>query len=207
MGREIRKPASHPADSHPDGKLGVWETGGLVTCFLGLGSNLGKREKNIELALQYLDENEQIKLEKISSIIETDPVLPQGAKSQALLNNSPRRIPPLADLTGQEKFLNAVAKIKTSLPPQSLLTALKQIEKRIGRRPAPRFSPRVIDLDILLYGDRKIDEENLKIPHPQIQERKFVRKLLGEICPPEADEISRTSQEETHRNLLVSLAK
>ncbi len=134
----------------------------LETCFLGIGSNLGRREKNIELALHHLRENKQIKLEKISSIIETEPVLPQGTE-------------------GQEKFLNAVVRIKTSLSPQSLLTAIKKIEKKIGRIPAPRFSPRVIDLDILLYGNKEIDEENLKIPHPQIQERKFVRKLLGEI--------------------------
>lgn len=134
----------------------------MTSSFLGLGSNLGNRKKNIEAALQYLGEHKRIKVEKISSIIETEPVLPQGAKQQNF-------------------FLNAVVKIKTDLLPQDLLIALKEIERRIGRKPAPRFSPRVIDLDILLYGDKQIDEENLKIPHPQIQERKFVKKLLREV--------------------------
>jgi len=136
--------------------------GMLRICFLGLGSNLGDRKRNIALALEYLNEHKGIKVEKVSAVIETVPILPQGAKPQ-------------------RKFLNAVVKIKTSLSAQDLLATLKQIERRIGRRPAPRFSPRVIDLDILLYGDEKIDEENLKIPHPQIQERKFVRELLEEV--------------------------
>ncbi|MCK4859631.1 MAG: 2-amino-4-hydroxy-6-hydroxymethyldihydropteridine diphosphokinase [Candidatus Omnitrophica bacterium] len=162
MGGKIRKPPSTQSPRHPAGKPGNWETGGLVTCFLGLGSNLGDRRENIRLVLQHLKKNKQIKIQKLSSIIETEPILPKGAKPQG-------------------KFLNAVVKIKTGLLPQDLLTALKEIEKKMGRKAAPRFSPRVIDLDILLYGDKQIEEENLKIPHPQIQERKFVKKLLGEI--------------------------
>ena len=164
ISHQVTKSPGPQTRKSPVARKKLLETGDwkLEICFLGLGSNLGKREKNIELALQYLGENKQIKLEKISSIIETAPILPQGAKPQ-------------------RKFLNAVVKIKTSLSAQDLLATLKQIERRVGRRPAPRFSPRVIDLDILLYGNEKIDEENLKIPHPQIQERKFVKKLLREI--------------------------
>ncbi|RKY38954.1 MAG: 2-amino-4-hydroxy-6-hydroxymethyldihydropteridine diphosphokinase [Candidatus Omnitrophota bacterium] len=134
----------------------------MVICYIGLGSNLGEREGNIKQALYLLKESRKIEIEKISSIIETEPVLPPHAPAQG-------------------RFLNAVVRIKTDLSPEELLSLLKEIERRMGRQPAPRFSPRIIDLDILLYGDRKIRKKTLEIPHPQIEERSFIKRLLKEV--------------------------
>jgi len=134
----------------------------MVICYIGLGSNLGEREGNIKQALYLLKESRKIEIEKISSIIETEPVLPPYAPAQG-------------------RFLNAVVRIKTDLSPEELLSLLKEIERRMGRQPAPRFSPRIIDLDILLYGDRKIRKKTLEIPHPQIEERSFIKRLLKEV--------------------------
>jgi len=130
-------------------------------CYIGLGSNLGNRQANINKAIEYLKSNSQIKIEKISSIIETEP---QGG-------------PP------QGKFLNAVVKIKTSLAPQDLLRFLQDIEAKLGRTRLIRNGPRTIDLDILLYDNKVIDEPNLEVPHPRMFERDFVLKPLLEIEP------------------------
>ena len=132
-----------------------------MNVFIGIGSNLGDREYFINEAINYLRKNSQINIEKISSIIETDPCggPPQG------------------------KFLNAVIKIKTFLKPEELLSVLQSIENRLGRKRLIRNGPRTIDLDILLYGDKIIDYPELKIPHPRMFEREFVMNLLFEIAP------------------------
>jgi len=131
----------------------------MESVYIGIGSNLGDRQKNIDLAIENLRSTSSIVVEKISSIYETDPVggPPQG------------------------KFLNGVIRIKTALSPKELLAILKEIEKSLGRRQAVRFGPRVIDLDILTYGDIRINEENLIIPHPRMNEREFVLQGLREI--------------------------
>jgi 2-amino-4-hydroxy-6-hydroxymethyldihydropteridine diphosphokinase len=131
----------------------------MVVCFLGVGSNLGNRRKNIKKALDYLSKTKGIKIEKSSRIYETEPVggPPQG------------------------KFLNAAIKIKTSLSPAILLKALKKIEKDLGRKKTVRFGPRQIDLDILFYANKIIKTRNLVIPHPRMFEREFVLKPLREI--------------------------
>jgi len=131
----------------------------MVVCYLGVGSNLGNRRKNIKKALDYLAKTKGIKIEKASRIYETKAVggVPQG------------------------KFLNAAIKIKTSLTPQLLLETLKKIEKDLGRKNTVRWSPREIDLDILLYGNKVIKIKNLVIPHPRMFEREFVLKPLREI--------------------------
>jgi len=131
----------------------------VVVCYLGVGSNLGKRSRNIKKALDYLVKTKDIKLEKVSRIYETQS---QGG-------------PP------QGKFLNAAVKIKASLSPQTLLKALKKIEKDVGRKKTVRFGPREIDLDILLYADRTIKQKNLVVPHPRMFERDFVLMPLREI--------------------------
>ena len=131
----------------------------MVVCYLGVGSNLGKRSRNIKKALDYLVKTKDIKLEKVSRIYETQS---QGG-------------PP------QGKFLNAAVKIKASLSPQTLLKALKKIEKDVGRKKTVRFGPREIDLDILLYADRTIKQKNLVVPHPRMFERDFVLMPLREI--------------------------
>lgn len=129
--------------------------------YLGLGSNLGKRRENIEASLALLMENPSIRVKKISSLIETEP---EGIKKQPF-------------------FLNGVAEIETDLSPSLLLKLLKSIEKVLGRKATRRWGPRIIDLDILLYGDLIIDDENLKIPHPLLTERDFVLTPLKEIAP------------------------
>lgn len=131
----------------------------MKIAYLGIGSNLGNRSKHIELAIERLKEIPQIIVEKVSTIYETDPVggPPQG------------------------KFLNGVIKIKTDLSPQELLKRLNEIEGCLGRVRTVTFGPRAIDLDILTYGDFEINEENLTIPHPRMNEREFVLKGLREI--------------------------
>ncbi len=131
----------------------------MVVCYLGVGSNLGNRRKNIKKALEYLAKTRGIKIEKTSRIYETEPV---GGPAQ-------------------DKFLNAAIKIKTSLTSCLLLKNIKKIEKDLGRKSTVRFGPREIDLDILLYGNKIIKRRGLVIPHPRMFEREFVLKPLREI--------------------------
>jgi len=85
--------------------------------------------------------------------------------------------------TDQPRFLNAVAEIRTELEPLALLQALKQLESNMGRVPSYRWGPRLIDLDIILYGERVVDLPGLTIPHPRYREREFVLTPLREIAP------------------------
>lgn len=130
--------------------------------FIGLGSNLGDRNKNLNQAIDQIRLIPQTKLITVSRFHETDPVggPPQG------------------------KFLNGTAMLETALPPQDLLQALLAIETQLGR-PASRekWGPRVIDLDLLSYGDQILRLPGLEIPHPRMQERPFVLIPLAEIAP------------------------
>jgi 2-amino-4-hydroxy-6-hydroxymethyldihydropteridine diphosphokinase len=140
----------------------------MAIVFLGLGSNLGNRQKNITKAVALLKEN-GIKILQCSTLIETQPV--GGPPHQGL-------------------FLNGALKAKTDLTPQSLLRCLKKIEKQLGRTKTVRNGPRVIDLDILLYSDLILNTPELTIPHPRMLERDFVRGPLAEIDPQIAKRIS-----------------
>lgn len=132
----------------------------MVTCYLGIGSNLGDRAKFIRLALTKIKTLKDTKVIKVSKIIETKAM---GG-------------PP-----DQGKFLNAALKIKTNLSALALLKNLKKIEKDLGRTKTVRYGPRTIDLDILFYTDKIINRKELKIPHPKVFERKFVIEPLLEI--------------------------
>jgi len=133
----------------------------MPICYLGIGSNLGDRKNNIKSALKKVNGLKGTKVVNTSKIIETKPV--GGA-------------------VGQNDYLNAAAKIKTSLKPRVLLKELKNIESRLGRpRKHARYSARTIDLDIIFYGDKIISSKGLEIPHPRIFEREFVIKPLLEI--------------------------
>jgi 2-amino-4-hydroxy-6-hydroxymethyldihydropteridine diphosphokinase len=145
---------------------------GAAAVYLGLGSNLGNRAANLRMALRYL--SPLARVEEVSSLYETAPV---GEEEQ----------PP---------FYNAVCRIVTGLEPEALLRHLKQIEFAIGRRPGPRWGPRPIDLDILLYGDRVLAQEGLVIPHPLLAERAFVLAPLAEIAPDLAHPVLRKSVRE-----------
>ena len=133
----------------------------MPLAYLGIGSNLGNRKKNINLAIEKINQIKSTKVTKISSIIETDPVsnIPQG------------------------KFLNAAIEINTSLLPNELLNNLQSIENELGRIRCVKNAPRTIDLDILVFNDQNINEENLVIPHPRMRQRDFVLVPLREIAP------------------------
>ncbi|MFH1429460.1 MAG: 2-amino-4-hydroxy-6-hydroxymethyldihydropteridine diphosphokinase [Candidatus Margulisiibacteriota bacterium] len=130
--------------------------------FLGLGSNLGDREKNIEEAILALNDLEFTEVIKHSSNYET----------QAL--DAPE---------GTPDFLNAAVEIETELSPADLLEETKAIEIKLGRTQKNSVAPRTIDIDLLLYNDEIILDENLTIPHPLMHERHFVLSPLNEIAP------------------------
>lgn len=131
----------------------------MITCYIGIGSNLGDRQKNMDNAIGQLKNNPNIRFKRSSSIYETEPVsdIPQG------------------------KFLNGVLEIETTLGPRELLKELNNIEERLGRRRIVKNGPRTVDLDILYYGDRRIDEPGLLVPHPRMKEREFVLRGLREL--------------------------
>jgi 2-amino-4-hydroxy-6-hydroxymethyldihydropteridine diphosphokinase len=132
----------------------------MSTVFIGIGSNLGNREQNCTSAIKLLIEN-GLKVTKMSRKYETQP---WGVENQPM-------------------FINMAIKAETVLEPLNLLTMLKDIESRLGRKPDIRWGPRIIDLDILLYDDIVIKTPELEIPHPGISERVFVLKPLSEIAP------------------------
>jgi 2-amino-4-hydroxy-6-hydroxymethyldihydropteridine diphosphokinase len=131
----------------------------MVICYIGIGSNLGERRRYIDKAIESLKASKDIKVARVSSVYETDPIsdLPQG------------------------KFLNGVLEIETSLEPRQLLKELIRIEKSLGRTRTLKNGPRTIDLDILYYGDEAVSEPGLIIPHPRMHEREFVLKGLREL--------------------------
>ena len=130
--------------------------------YVGLGSNLGDREYAIRAALERLGETEGVRVVKVSSVRETDPV----------------------GFLEQPAFLNAAAELETTLSPQDLLRTLLVVERELGRtREGPRFGPRTIDLDLLVYGDVVVDEPGLTVPHPRLHERRFALEPLAELAP------------------------
>jgi len=131
----------------------------MVEAYIAFGSNIGDREENINQALGIL--KQKIKIIKTSSLYETKPMY----------------------LEKQEWFLNGAAKVDTELKPKELLDFLKTTEKKMGRKDVGRNGPRIIDLDILFYEDQILNIDNLRIPHPKIQERAFVLVPLAEIEP------------------------
>jgi len=130
-----------------------------MRCYIGIGSNLGDREKNISDAIRRMRETQGIEVKKLSRIYETEPV--DGPK--------------------QPDFLNAVMQIETELLPRELLLAIQKIENQLGRTRTVKYGPRTIDLDILVYGNERIDEPDLKIPHPRMDERDFVLEPLKDL--------------------------
>ncbi|MBM3253081.1 MAG: 2-amino-4-hydroxy-6-hydroxymethyldihydropteridine diphosphokinase [Candidatus Omnitrophica bacterium] len=130
-----------------------------VRVFLGIGTNLGNRYKNIKKAIILLKKMPDTIVKKISGLYET---IPMGGPKQ-------------------KNFINGVIKIETRLPPLKLLKYLKNIEKVLGRKKMVKNGPRPIDLDILFYGDEVINSKKLKIPHSRMFEREFVLKPLRDI--------------------------
>jgi 2-amino-4-hydroxy-6-hydroxymethyldihydropteridine diphosphokinase len=138
------------------------QTSVVNRAYVGLGTNVGDRTAMLAAALEQLAADRRIEVVAVSAIRETEPV----------------------DFTDQPRFLNAVVAVGTDLPPRELLDLLLGIERRLGRtREGPRFGPRTIDLDLLLYGDRQIDEPDLEVPHPRLHERLFALEPLADLDP------------------------
>lgn len=131
-----------------------------TTVYLSLGSNLGDRDKNLRTALAALADA-KVRVTRVSSFYETEPV----------------------DLREQPWFLNCAVQAKTELSPFELLHALRGIESQMGSKKLVAKGPRLIDLDILLYGNETIDIPELQVPHPRMLQRKFVLAPLAEIAP------------------------
>ncbi len=136
-----------------------------MRCFIGVGSNLGDRQHHLERAAQFLKM-------KSPGFFRASPVY-----------SSPALVPEGAPEAWRSSFLNAVFEIEWTDSPMSLLALLKNIEKDLGREPAPQWAPRIIDLDILLFGENKIQEDKLTIPHPGIYHRSFVLDPLKHMAP------------------------
>jgi 2-amino-4-hydroxy-6-hydroxymethyldihydropteridine diphosphokinase len=132
----------------------------MATVYIGIGSNMGERERNCRRAVEMLGEK-GIRVVKMSSAYETAP---WGVEDQP-------------------GYMNMAVMASTDLGPHELLSALKDIEKRMGRAGTARWGPRVIDLDILIYGDLVEEGPRLTIPHPRMHERGFVLRPLNEIAP------------------------
>ena len=134
----------------------------MTRAYLGLGANLGDRQATMRAALVALGATPNVRVVAVSTIRETDPV----------------------GFVDQPRFLNAAAAVETELGARELLDELVRIERSLGRtREGPRFGPRTIDLDLLLFGDEVVDEPGLTVPHPRLHERAFVLDPLAELDP------------------------
>jgi 2-amino-4-hydroxy-6-hydroxymethyldihydropteridine diphosphokinase len=134
----------------------------VTKVFVGLGANLGDRERTLHAAVDALAGEEGIELVSVSTLRETEAV----------------------GVGEQPRYLNGVAELETTLRARRLLERLLEVEQRFGRVRIPgEHGPRTLDLDLLLYGDEEIDEPGLTVPHPRLHERRFVLEPLGELAP------------------------
>jgi len=141
------------------------------TSFLGLGSNLGNREELLRIAVETLAGMQHIDIVRCSGIYESDPW----------------------GYADQGKFLNAVIEIRSSLDPLDMLSSFKDLERSMGRESAERLHPRIIDIDILLSGERILRSPELSIPHPALPLRRFVLVPLAELAPDRIHPILKQS--------------
>lgn len=145
----------------------------MKTVYISLGSNVGDREQQIAAAIQALGAR-GIRVARQSSIYSTEPV----------------------DVATQSWFLNCVLEIETDLMPRQLLRSFKEIESELGRKHTVHRGPRVIDIDILLYGSSVVHAPELEIPHPRMTQRRFVLVPLAEIAPALRHPVENKSAEE-----------
>jgi 2-amino-4-hydroxy-6-hydroxymethyldihydropteridine diphosphokinase len=131
------------------------------TAFIGLGSNIGDRLRYLNDAALALGKIRGTRIIWCSQVYESDPY----------------------GKTDQPKFLNAAAELETELPPGELLPELKSIEERLGRKAGERWGPREIDLDVLLYDGVVVSDDHIKVPHPDLENRRFALISLREIAP------------------------
>ncbi len=135
----------------------------MARAFVGIGANLGDREGTIRQALERLEERPGAEVVAVSALRDTDPV----------------------GYLDQPQFLNGAVELRTELAPRDLLEMLLGVERELGRvrGDGPRFGPRPIDLDLLLYDDEVVDEPGLVLPHPRLHERRFALEPLAELDP------------------------
>jgi 2-amino-4-hydroxy-6-hydroxymethyldihydropteridine diphosphokinase len=135
----------------------------LTRAYVGLGANLGDREATIRRAVELLGTEPGIEVVAVSTLRETEPV----------------------GYADQPTFVNGAAALETNLSPRALLDRLLAVEQELGRvrGVGPRFGPRTIDLDLLLYGAEVLDEAGLTVPHPRLTERRFALEPLYELDP------------------------
>lgn len=148
-----------------------------VTTYISLGSNIGDRSANLREAMERLGRLGQVVA--ASSLYETEPV----------------------EFTEQPWFLNGIVKLETELTPSELLEGMLRIEQQMGRERQQKNGPRKIDLDIVLFGEKIVNEPGLTIPHPAMHERRFVLEPLAEIAPEAEHPVYR----KTIRELLEGL--
>jgi 2-amino-4-hydroxy-6-hydroxymethyldihydropteridine diphosphokinase len=138
--------------------------------YLGLGSNLGERERFLQNAIDQFKKSDKIELLKVSALYETEPV----------------------GFTGQNKYLNLVAEIRSSLEPNDLLTHLEEIESGIGKKAEFKNGPREIDIDILFYAYEVFQSNRLTIPHPGLTRREFALRPLLDLNPDLTEPTTKT---------------
>lgn len=146
---------------------------GRTVAYIALGSNMGNRDRLLVQALNQLNDRPDIEVLRISGLYETDPV----------------------GYTDQPPFLNMAAALATSLAPVALLRAMLGIEAELGRKRDIRWGPRTIDLDLLLYDDVRMDNQELTLPHPRMLERAFVLVPLRDVIAPEHELFARVERE------------
>ena len=133
----------------------------MPRAYVGLGANLGDRDVTLEQALALLEAVPGVEVRAVSTLRETDPV----------------------GVVDQPRFLNGAVAVDTTLSARELLDGLLAIERALGRERGERWGPRIVDLDLLLYGDEVVDEPGLRVPHPRLHERRFALEPLAELDP------------------------
>ena len=142
----------------------------MHTVYLSLGSNIGDRRRHLDDALKLLPEA-GVSILRVSRVYETEP----------------------QDFRDQPLFLNLVAETETRLFPLQLLHAIERVERRLGRKRVIAKGPRIIDIDILLYGGSIVDIGDLQVPHPRMALRRFVLEPLAELAPDLRHPVTRAS--------------
>ena len=159
-----------------------------IICYIGIGSNLGKPLQNCQDAIEKVSCVDGVQLIKVSSFYLTEPVDinadKYSIKNLAGVDDNDNKKTKANQLESKHQnwFINAVAEVKTNLSARDLLRKLQDIETAMGRKRQIKGEPRVVDLDLLFYGQDIITEDNLNVPHPEIYKRRFVLEPLSEIA-------------------------
>ena len=133
----------------------------MTLAYVGIGANLGPREETLRRAVDLLARADGVEVVGVSELRETDPV----------------------GVVDQPPFLNGAVSVETTLSPRALLDLLVEVERSLGRVRGERWGPRVVDLDLLVYGIEVLDEPGLHVPHPRLHERRFALEPLAEMNP------------------------